>query len=124
MTKAQDRPTTRNPDASLPRRREEEIAWPAPDGPSRHVCTQGGRDDRGRQHDDDDRRGHLHRRLDRRPRPDLPGADGLTTLPEAICAANGTPGEDTIALQDSVYSIAGPHNFWYSPTAPCRRFRV
>jgi hypothetical protein len=47
---------------------------------------------------------------------DLPGGDGFTTLPEAICAANGTPGADTIVLEDRTYTIAAPHNYWYGPT--------
>jgi hypothetical protein len=47
---------------------------------------------------------------------DLPGGDGETTLPEAICAANGTPGADTIVLQDAMYAIATPHNYWYGFT--------
>lgn len=47
---------------------------------------------------------------------DLPGGDGVTTLPEAICAANGTPGADTIVLADLVYSITEPHNYWYGFT--------
>ncbi|HUP43584.1 MAG TPA: hypothetical protein VM599_10280, partial [Thermoanaerobaculia bacterium] len=48
---------------------------------------------------------------------DLPGDDGVISLPEAICAANGTAGADTIELQaGAVYTISAPHNYWYGPT--------
>ncbi|MFP3940547.1 MAG: IPTL-CTERM sorting domain-containing protein [Thermoanaerobaculia bacterium] len=48
---------------------------------------------------------------------DLPGPDAVTSLPEAICAANGTAGADVIELQaGALYTISSPHNFWYGPT--------
>lgn len=36
---------------------------------------------------------------------DLPGADGVVSLREAICAANNAPGKDTISLPAGVYVL-------------------
>ena len=47
---------------------------------------------------------------------DLPGLDGEVTLHEAICAANGTAGADTIVLERTAYTLTAPHNHWYGPT--------
>jgi hypothetical protein len=47
----------------------------------------------------------------------LPGADGLVSLPEAIIAANNTEGSDTIVLvPGAIYTISEPDNYWYGPT--------
>jgi hypothetical protein len=47
---------------------------------------------------------------------DLPGTDGLISLPEAIIAANNTAGADTIILSAQTYTISTPNNWWYGPT--------
>lgn len=47
---------------------------------------------------------------------DLPGTDGLISLPEAIIAANNTAGVDTIVLSAGTYTISAPNNYWYGPT--------
>ncbi|MCB9893682.1 MAG: hypothetical protein H6839_04460 [Planctomycetes bacterium] len=46
---------------------------------------------------------------------DLPGTDGLISLPEAIIAANNTGGADTIHLDASTYTVSAIHNYWYGP---------
>ncbi|MCA8936175.1 MAG: hypothetical protein KDB68_08200 [Planctomycetes bacterium] len=46
----------------------------------------------------------------------LPGTDGLISLPEAIIAANNTAGADTIILGAQTYTINAPNNYWYGPT--------
>lgn len=48
---------------------------------------------------------------------DLPGTDGLVSLAEAICAANGTAGNDTIELELATYAFCTAHNYWYGPNA-------